>query len=134
MSGQKYTFSSIDKIFTDRTYVHFITLKPPRNTSRDTEVGKLLNYLTKRDCKYWIVKCISEKDYTHYHGIVSYPNETLPDRMEANKLAFQRKVNRDIGFSYPLQQCRSIYGIYKYINAPNNSSVWEVIDNHSLDL
>ena len=124
--------SMIKNFFKGREFIHFLTLKPPRDTSRDEEVGKLANYLTKRQCKFWIVKCKSDKDFIHYHGLVSYPNDTLPDKMEANKLAFQRKVNRDIGFSYPLQQAQSLDDIYKYVHNPSNAPIWEALDNHSI--
>lgn len=121
MSEQKFqTQDSIKKLFAKRKYVHFTTIKPPRYEDRLQDVEKFLIYLNKRDVKYWLVQCKSETDYIHYHGIVSYPDYFLQDKMDSAKLAYQRKVNRDIGFSYPLQQVQSIESIYAYIHNPKN--------------
>lgn len=116
---------SIKDLFRNRTYIHFTTLKPPRGEKREQQVEKFCEYLRKRDVKYWIVQCKSENDYVHYHGIVSYPNDELPDKMEANKVCYQRKVNRDIGFNYPLQQVKSIESIYRYIHGDTNECIGE---------
>lgn len=115
------TLEMIKSQFKDRTYTHFLTLKPPRGTDRVEQIERFCEYLSKRNIKYWIVSCKSETDYIHYHGIVSYPDADLPVQMESNKMAFQRKVNRDIGFSFPLQQVKSIRSIYEYIHQPKNS-------------
>lgn len=119
------TLESIRQLFNNRRYVHFTTLKPPRNEDRQKQVEKFIEYLKKREVIYWIVECKSEKDYIHYHGVVSYPNDDLEDKMEKNKLAYQRKVNRDIGFSYPLQQVKSLESIYNYIHQDKNAPTAE---------
>lgn len=111
---------NIRELFKDRKYLHFTTLKPPSGDDRETKVIEFCNYLAKRNIKYWIVKCQSENGYDHYHGIVSYPCDILETQLEKNKLAYSRKVNRDIGFCYPLQQCK-VDKIYEYITSERNS-------------
>ncbi len=119
------TLGDVMSIFKDRTYIHFTTLKPPRDQEKDAQVESFCQYLKKRHVKYWIVRCKSKKDYIHYHGIVSYSNDDLPKQMELNKAAYQSKVNRSIGFNFPLQQVESIANIYDYIHSPSNAAQLE---------
>lgn len=117
--------NAINKMFEYEKYVYFTTLKPPASQNRINEVDKFCTYLDKRKIKYWIVKCTSPEGYEHYHGVVSYPCETLEAKMDANKLAYQRKVNRDIGFSYPLQQVQHLRSVYRYIHKDSNAPSFE---------
>lgn len=131
MSKQKFqSYESIKKLFNGRTYVHFTTIKPPRGVDKDEQFIKFLEYLHKRDVLFWYVECKSETDFLHYHGVVSYPDEHLPEKMEASKVAFQRKVNRDIGFSYPLQYALDLKKIYEYIHQSSNNPQCEYYTNH----
>lgn len=114
------SFKEVDDVFNKRQYIHFITLKPPNGVDRSEEVQSLMRYLVKRNVQFWIVECDSEEEYKHYHGIVSYPDDMSPEGMLKARVAFQRKVNRDIGFCYPLQQVLSVYAIYKYIRGLSN--------------
>ncbi len=122
---EKYSFTDIDDVFNKRQYVHFMTLKPPKGVDRAEEIIKFMNYLLTRKITFWLVECDSESEYRHFHGIVSYPDDTRVEDMEKKKSSFQRKVNRDIGFCYPLQKVQNTRHIYNYIHGASNTFIRE---------
>lgn len=107
--------------FSDSRYIYFITLKPPRDVNKAINIVQFCDdYLVKRKIRHWVVPSISPNDYVHYHGVIALDDDPKWDNHEVRekfKKAFQRKVNRTIGFSYPLQRAHSLPRIYKYINA-----------------
>lgn len=115
------TVEKLKSHFTYSKYTYFITIKPPRNQNRLKEVLDLCQtYLKKRhQCYYWIVPSISETDYLHYHGILGLNDNPKWDdhaTRERFKKAFQRKVNRDIGFNHPLCRLDDFSRAHRYIN------------------
>lgn len=118
-------FISLDKLkdkLITRKYQYFSTIKPPRGEPREKQFNDFLDYLVKRNVDFWYVQCKSETGYIHYHGIVSMPNDMLEDKVANFKMAFQKRVNREIGFHYPLQRVDSVSDIYKYVmNQKNNN-------------
>lgn len=104
-------------MFKGRKYVYFTTLKPPRGEDRlDKVILFCTKYLIKRSYEYWIVPSISETGYKHYHGIVSPPCDLELDKLASIKKAYQRKVNRDIGFNYELQAVNDFDAVLRYVN------------------
>lgn len=101
-------------------YVYFITIKPPRDQNKLGQVLDLCQkYLKKKhQCYYWIVPSISDTDFLHYHGIIGLNHNPKWDDHETRerfKKAFQRKVNRDIGFNHPLQRVDNYQRVDRYI-------------------
>lgn len=108
--------SAIEALFENRPYVYFITIKPPRGDSKLKNVTDLCSsYLRRRDVDYWIVPSKSDTDYDHYHGIIALQPDIGELQKERFKSAFQRKVNRCIGFSLPLQQVQDLKGVIRYV-------------------
>lgn len=121
------TLGEIVIFFKEQIFRHFVTIKPPRDQDVSAGLEGFFKYLKKRKIRYWIVKCISECGFIHYHGIVSYPNDEPIENMIKNKLAFQRKVNRDLGFNLPLVMVNSIERVYMYIHSSRNKIISEYI-------
>ncbi len=128
----KYSLAEVTQMLDKREYIHFITLKPPHILNKKHQVMKLMEYLIKRQVLFWIVECKSHDNYTHYHGVVSYPNTCSIEGMNKIKSAFQRKVNRDIGFCYPLQKVHSLPAVYNYIRGDSNQFITEWLTNINL--
>ncbi len=126
------SFEEIDAVFNKRQYVHFLTLKPPSGVDKRQQVLDFMIYLIKRKISFWIVECDSETEYRHFHGIVSYPDDTPIEDMDKRKASFQRKVNRDIGFCYPLQRVQSIKAVYKYIRGETNQFINEWVTDQEI--
>lgn len=102
--------------FKDKPYTYFVTIKPPSDDDKLTYMKhEFYKYLLPR-CTFWIVHCKSEKGYKHYHGILKLShvthNQATADKF---KKAYQRKVNRDIGFNLPLKPLLNIDAVIKYI-------------------
>lgn len=127
------TFQQIDACFNKRQYVHFVTLKPPKGVDKSDKVKTLMIYLIKRKIQFWIVECDSETEYRHFHGVLSYPDDTLVEEIDKKKASFQRKVNRDIGFCYPLQSVQNLKQVYKYIRGESNILIREWITEYDFD-
>lgn len=115
----------IENLFSDRNYVYFVTIKPDQK--KIDKIYELFSYLDKRVAYYWLVKCKSSEGYVHFHGIMTFYNEVQPLQAHLLKKAIHKKINRLIGFLYPLQQCFSIAKTYRYIRAPNNDFMAEYI-------
>lgn len=113
--------------FDKRQYIHFVTLKPPRGSDKTVDVMRLMEYMNRRKMLYWLVECDSETEYKHYHGIISFSDDTCVEDILKRKASFQRKVNRDIGFCYPLQKVDSLKCIYQYIRGSTNKNIREWI-------
>ena len=110
-----------------------MTLKPPRGVDKTESIAKFMRYLIKRDISFWLVECDSETEFRHYHGVASFPDYTKVEDMEKRKSAFQRKVNRELGFCYPLQVVQNLRSVYKYIHGPSNKVLNEWLADQSKD-
>lgn len=110
----------IEDLFTDRNYVYFLTIKPDQR--KVDKIFELFIYLDKRVAYYWLVKCKSTEGYVHFHGIITFYNGLQCMQADFLKKAIHRKVNRCIGFLYPLEQLQSVVRTYNYIRCPKN--IW----------
>ena len=126
------SFKEVDEVFNKRQYVHFMTLKPPRGVDKSEAVKSFMIYLIHRKVNFWVVECDSETEYRHFHGIISYPDDTPIEDIDKRKASFQRKVNRDIGFCYPLQRVQNLGNVYKYIRGESNIFVNEWLTDQEI--
>lgn len=109
------TLQDVENMFISSDKCCFITIKP----APDHVIQyNMIEYLKKKFKEFWIVSCMSERGYFHYHGIVKlHDNDGFIKTMKA----FARKVNRDIGFFHYFQMEKPIVVIYDYIRHPRNN-------------
>lgn len=122
---EKIEYSKIVEIFARREFTYFLTIKP--DSSKLQHIEGLLEYLRKRNHYYWIVLCESPNGYKHFHGVLSVQSTAVD--IKKTKATIQRKINRDLGFLYPLQQVTNLRHLYDYVRAPNNKNIEEWYTN-----
>lgn len=119
-------YDVISELFEDRLYNYFLTIKP--HPDKVDAMADLLLYLDRRLTFYWIVKCVSNTGYVHYHGIMSFSQEQ--QHCDLLKKAIHRKVNRCIGFLFPLEKVRSVFDTYMYITSEKNNAQAEYLKDN----
>lgn len=113
------------EMFDSCDYVFFITIKPP--TERVHKIYEFMKYLDKRVDKYWLVRCTSENDFVHYHGVIAF-HDNVTDSAKL-KSAIHRWINRNMGFMQPLSMVRSLTEVYEYIKSDKNQPGEQSIKN-----
>ncbi len=113
----KYAYQAKD-------YVYAITLNPKVGIDLDEAFDSLSKYLVEHSIDHWLVKCKSDKNFIHWHGIVHF---TAVADISKMKLALRNKVNRCLGRLPPACLVRpdNLRGWYEYVYSPRNI----VLDN-----
>jgi len=104
-------------------YCYCFNLNPDADKYTDANLGKLLGYLEKQGHGYWLVKCLSEKGFLHFHGMLKIVN--IKSSIEKTKKAIHKQINLYIGRAVPLERPDSLVAWYRYIHMPNNIFVNE---------
>lgn len=123
----KLDIQDVTSAFVTQPHCYFVTIKPPRDIDKHTNVVDLCHkYLSKRKVVYWIVPSISANEYNHYHGIIMLPNDMSEEKRNKFKSAFQRKVNRYIGYNHPIEPLLNLARVYRYIVAQRNDDYSDI--------
>jgi len=116
----KICYPCVKKIFINRDYKYFITIKPPVNEKYHTQISIIGEYLLHRDLAYFLTKCMSEKGYLHYHGVISFKESQTPKKGAHGALT--KKINRSMGFVTLDPMYGDLESAYKYIRADRNTN------------
>ncbi len=108
-------------------YCYAVTLNP--DPAKTQQLEKLLAYFKKMGHAFWLIECLSENGFNHFHGMIKIVN--IKKNIELTKKAIKEQINKYIGRSVPLVRPHDLDGWYRYINAPNNRFVKEHIQSYS---
>lgn len=121
----KLCLECVERLFSNRDYKYFVTIKPPKENIHN--ISRLSEYLAKKGIRFWIVQCMSENKYEHFHGILSFPEHQTPNK--GLIACVRRHVNRYMGFIQCIPISSSIKETYYYIRAPRNTQNGEYHQN-----